>query len=145
VTCVQSDMQSRRSSVTRSKTEPAFQTLRPPHSRVQLQCVLRRVPRYPIFRIPHYKFVLLLHVNWLHLKFTSARGYNGLFLTSLHFTEIVTVAIFLETIYRDLVCFCVTPCSCNTMLWRKTGNLKYAPIYLGRTDQLHGAEFFLRN
>jgi hypothetical protein len=107
--------------------------------------VLRKVPRYPIFRIPRYRFVLLLHVNWLQLRFTYTRGYNDAFLTSLQFTEILTVAIFLETVYWDLVCFCVTRCSCNTMLWRRTDNLKYAPVYFGLTDQLHGAESSLRN
>jgi hypothetical protein len=37
--------------------------------------------------------VLLLHVNWLQLKFTYTRGYNGVFLTAFHFTELLTFAI----------------------------------------------------
>jgi hypothetical protein len=91
---VQGEIRSRRSSVTRSKTERALQTLRPPHSRVQLQGVFYE--SFSLSNFPHSTLnisVLLLHVNWLQLKFTYTRGYNGVFLTALHFTELLNFAI----------------------------------------------------
>ena len=87
---VQGEIQSRRYSVTRSKTERTLQTLRPPHSRIQLQGVFYESSSLSNF--PHSTLnicVLLLHVNWLQLKFTYTHGYNGVFLTALHFTELL--------------------------------------------------------
>ena len=118
--CAEREIQSRKSGVTRSKTERALQTLGPPHCAVQLQGVFCESSSLSNF--PHSTLnisVLLLHVNWLQLKFTYTRGYNGVFLTYLHFTELLTFAIFIHWVL-GVFFFCVSPCPCNTMLWRRT-------------------------